>query len=47
MVLFDVGHFESEFVYLETLKIHILNQLQSQNVDIKISQYEKPIFRYI
>lgn len=47
LILFDIGHFESEFIYLKTLRLHLLEHLIEGDISIKISETEKPMFRYI
>ncbi len=47
MILFDIGHFESEFIYLKTLRLHLLDNLVEDDISIRISETEKPIFRYL
>lgn len=47
MLLFDVGHFESEFIYLKILRLHLLDYLVEDDIVIRISETEKPMFRYL
>jgi dinuclear metal center YbgI/SA1388 family protein len=46
MTLIDIGHFESEFIYLDRLKELLEMRALDKNYDIyiKVSETEKPIF---
>ena len=47
--LIDVGHFESEFIYLEQFEKHLSTKTMDKNYDvyIQVTKSEKPIFRYL
>lgn len=48
LMLADVGHFESEVLFLPELKSMMLGQLskEHQAMDIYVSEFEKPLFNY-
>ncbi|GAB6109521.1 Nif3-like dinuclear metal center hexameric protein [Fusibacter bizertensis] len=47
LILFDVGHFESESIILETFRLHLMECLSDQEIEIRVSTTEKPMFKYL
>ncbi|HAS74477.1 MAG TPA: Nif3-like dinuclear metal center hexameric protein, partial [Clostridiales bacterium UBA8960] len=49
MAIVDVGHFESEFLFLNPFKALLTSKLQSapHTINIYVTESEKPIFKYI
>jgi len=49
MILMDVGHYESEVIYLETLKQLLDDHIMTQGYDVMtmVSECEKPVFYHV
>ena len=49
MILMDVGHFESEVIYLETLKKLLDEQIMTKGYDVMtmVSELESPVFYHV